>query len=122
TEIKEILRPYMIWFGEIMKTINGVHHWTNRALLEIGDNKKIVVTDVRRINELELFKFNKEQRKRKIKNIISAEMSADYLAFANENEPTEDFESLLIHINQFKLMDNDIKTIDTIRIAHENWL
>lgn len=40
SEIKEILRPYMIWFSEIMKEKNGIHHWTNKALLEIGEYKK----------------------------------------------------------------------------------
>ena len=121
-EMKEILRPYMIWFGEVMKTTNGIHHWTNRALSEIGDSKKIVITDVRRVNELELFRFNKEQRKRKTKSLTMAEMPNVYLDFATENEPNEDFDSLFVHINQFGLTDSDHMTMDTIRIAHENWL
>lgn len=116
-EIKEILRPYMIWFGEIMKETNGIHHWTNRAISEIGENKKVVITDVRRVNELELFMYNKEQKKRRLENAIMAEMPQ-----YNFEVPNEDFESLLIHINQFKLNDNDQRTLDTIRIAHENWL
>lgn len=121
-EIKEILRPYMIWFGEIMKTENGIHHWTNRALLEIGDSKKIVVTDVRRINELELFQHNKEQYKRRVESMSLAEMSNEYIEFTKDNECNCDFDSLLIHINQFKLIDNDHRTSDTIRMAQENWL
>jgi hypothetical protein len=121
-EIKEILRPYMIWFGEIMKTTNGIHHWTNRALSEIGNSNKIVITDVRRLNELELFRFNKEQRRRNIKSMTMAEMPPSYLAFANENDQNDGFDSLLIHINQFGLVDNDHRTTDTIRVAHENWL
>jgi hypothetical protein len=121
-EIKEILRPYMIWFGEIMKTTNGLHHWTNRALLDIGESKKVVITDVRRVNELELFQHNKEQYKKRVKNAIKAELPASYLEFMKENEDNCDFDSLLININQFKLVDNDYKTTDTIRVAHENWL
>ncbi len=121
-EIKEILRPYMIWFGEIMKVTNGIHHWTNRALLDIGDSKKVVITDVRRVNELELFQHNREQHKKKIDNMFLAEMPDSYLDFVKDNKDNCDFESLLIHINQFKLVDSDNKTIDTIRMAHENWL
>lgn len=121
-EIKEVLRPYMIWFGELMKTTNGMHHWTNRALLDIGESKKIVITDVRRVNELELFQHNKEQYKKRVNNISFAEMPNSYLDFIKDNENNCGFESLLIHINQFKLIDNDQKTLDTIRIAHENWL
>jgi len=121
-EIKEILRPYMIWFGETMKENNGMHHWTNRALAEIGDSKKVVITDVRRVNELELFMYNEEQRKRRMQNMILAEMPSENLSFVHENETTEDFKSLLININQLKLSDTDQKTLDTIRLAQENWL
>jgi len=121
-ENKELLRPYMIWFGETMKIRNGIHHWTNRALLDIGESKKVVITDVRRVNELELFKYNKEQQRKKIDNIIVAEMPIENLTFAKDNQSTPEFDSLLIHINQFRLIDGDQKTIDTIRMAHENWL
>lgn len=119
-EIKEILRPYMIWFAELMKVTNGMYYWVNRALLEIGDNRKVVVTDVRRMHELELFQHNKEQYKKRIENMHLAEMAN--LNFARENEYNCDFDSLLIHVNQFKLIDNDQRTIDTIRVAYENWL
>ncbi len=122
SEIKEILRPYMIWFAELMKEKNGMHYWTNRALLKIGDNKKIVITDVRRVNELELFQHNKEQHNKRVENMFLAEMPNSSLEFIKDNEYKCDFESLLIHVNQFKLTDNDHRTTETIRIAHENWL
>ena len=122
SEIKEILRPYMIWFAEMMKTTNGVHHWTNRALIEMGDSKKIVVTDVRRVNELELFQHNKEQFKNRFENMSLAEMPINQLNFVKDNEYNCDFDSLLIHINQFQLTDKDYRTVETIKIAHENWL
>jgi hypothetical protein len=107
-----------------MKLTNGVHHWTNKAILEIGDSKKVVITDVRRLNELDIFMNNKEQRRRRIENIALAEFSSSFFDFVKENESdiNEDFESLLIHINQFKLTDNDQRTIETIRVAQENWL
>lgn len=121
-EIKEMLRPYMIWFGETMKINNGLHHWTNRALSEIGDNEKVVVTDVRRINELELFKYNREQHARKINHLLQAGVPDERLTFFKDNENSGDLESLLIHINQYGLTDADSKTVDTIRKAHEEWL
>lgn len=121
-ELKEMLRPYMIWFGETMKEANGIHHWTNRAISEISDEKKIVITDVRRPNELELFMYNKEQKKKKIENMIMAEMPLNHLEVIRENDTKEDFESLLININQLKLIDNDQRTLATIRMANENWL
>jgi len=121
-EIKELLRPYMIWFGETMKITNGTHHWTNRALSEIGDAEKVVVTDVRRINELELFKYNREQHARKITHLLQAGVPDERLTFFKDNLNSGDLESLLIHINQYSLTDTDQKTIDTIRKAQEEWL
>jgi hypothetical protein len=121
-EIKEILRPYMIWFSELMKEINGIHHWTNRALTDIGESKKIVITDVRRVNELELFQHNKEQYKNRVKSMYMAEMPQSYLSFVEENRVNSGFDSLLIHINQFKLNDSDSRTSETIKIAYENWM
>ncbi len=121
-EIKEILRPYMIWFAEMMKSKNGQQHWVNRALLNIGESTKIVITDVRRVNELELFQYNKEHHKKRINSMYKAEYPKTSIEFIEENEDKCDFESLLIHINQFKLTDSDTRTTDTIRISHENWL
>lgn len=119
-DIKELLRPYMIWFGEEMRRRNGQYHWINKALSEIEENdRKIVITDVRRLSELELFMFNKEQHKRKIKHMEMAGMSVDFI---EENNSNEEFESLLIHVNQFKLEDGDKLTQETIMTAHRNWL
>ena len=39
SDTKEILRPYMIWFGEKMKELNGPHHWTNRAFSKINESR-----------------------------------------------------------------------------------
>ena len=59
-----------------MKEINGVHHWTNRAFIEIQpDDRKLVITDVRRVNELELFRNNKEFQKIRNKNIMDVGMN-----------------------------------------------
>lgn len=115
-EIKEILRPYIIWFGETMKKINGVHHWTNRALAQIEpSDKKIVITDVRRENELEIFKGNREFIETRRNNRIN-------VGIEDEEEFESDFESILIHVNQYGLKDQDQLTIQTILNAQEEWL
>lgn len=95
TAIKEALRPYMIWFGEEMRRINGAHYWTNRALAEIGDHQKVVMTDIRRECELDIF-INKNQ--------------------------TYTFKSLLVHVSQYGLTDTDELTVKAIRRAQELWL
>lgn len=116
SEVKELLRPYVIWFGEEMKRINGIHHWTNRALAQIEpDDKKIVITDVRRENELEIFKSNREFVETRKLNRIN-------VGIEDEEEYESDFESILIHVNQFGLKDQDQLTIQTILKAEEEWL
>ena len=95
-EIKEILRPYMVWYGEFMKKNNGIQYWVNRTHSQIGEAKKIIITDVRRVNELEPF----------------------FIETANKYN----FESMLLHISQYGLTDRDTMTHDCIRVALENWL
>jgi dephospho-CoA kinase len=94
-EIKEILRPYMIWFGQEMRKLNGQHYWTNRALSQLKlssiRTNKIVITDIRRECELDIFTKKSANR-------------------------------MLIHINQYGLSDSDELTMTTIRKAHELWL
>ncbi len=117
-QIKEILRPYVIWFGETMKKLNGVHYWTNRAFSKIEDgDKKIVISDVRRENELEIFKDNKEyQAIRKQNRIdIGLPVSAMYDVDAEYN-------ALLFFVNQIHNQDPDQLTKQTILKAFEDWL
>lgn len=54
-EIKEKLRPYMIWFGEEARRKAGKYYWINKAFSTIGNNNKIIITDVRRDNEVDIF-------------------------------------------------------------------
>lgn len=117
-EIKEILRPYMIWFGEKMKEINGPHHWTNRAFSKITDlDHKLVITDVRRVNELEIFKNNKEFQR--IRNKNREELGLDISSIF---EIDAQFDSLLLHVNQIHNKDQDLLTQRTILCALEDWL
>lgn len=121
-EIKEILRPYMIWFGETMKKLNGVHHWTNRALTSSDGCDKLVITDVRRINELELFRNNDRFRERFGKNIDASGLIVDNFFYERNRIAHKPFKSLLIHVSQFGLTDDDVLTHNAIRSASEQWL
>ena len=117
-ELKEILRPYMIWFGEKMKELNGPHHWTNRAFSKIEESDhKLVITDVRRINELEIFKNNKEFQK--IRNKNREEIGLDISSFYQINAK---FDSLLFFVNQIHNRDSDYLTQQTLLKAIEDWL
>ena len=119
-EIKEIIRPYMIWFGEEMKKLNGINHWVNRAIEKIEDkDKKIVITDVRREIELELFKFNRESFNRRINNRKTLNIPISGL---EKEDYDGDFECLLLYINQLNLTDKDNLTIDTIIKSQEQWM
>jgi hypothetical protein len=118
SETKEVLRPYMIWFGEKMKEINGPHHWTNRAFSKINeDDHKLVITDVRRINELEIFKNNIEFQKLRNKN--REEIGLDLYSIY---EIDAKFDSILLHVNQIHNKDSDQLTKDTLLMAIEDWL
>lgn len=120
-EIKEILRPYMIWYGEEMKKINGIHHWTNRALSQIEDtDNKIVITDVRRVNELTLFRNNRRFTEKRIQNRRNIEMANDSPYDINEYDSP--FETLLLFVNQLENRDSDFLTKETIMTAFEDWL
>lgn len=118
-EIKETLRPYMIWFGEEMRRINGSYHWINKAFTQIGDNKKIVITDIRRLDELEIFKSNREFYKRKLDNRKVINIPKGPI---EEDVYDCNFETLLIHINQYGLRDKDHLTVETVLRAHEDWM
>lgn len=118
-EVKEILRPYMIWFGESMKKINGVHHWTNRAFSQIEESdRKLVLTDVRRKNELEIFKNNREFQK--IRNRNREEINLELLPI--HQITNDDFDCLLLHVSQIHNRDEDYLTKETILEAIENWM
>lgn len=115
-DLKEKLRPYMIWFGETLKQHNGMHQWTNMAFSMVQpEDKKLVITDVRRPNELELFRNGKEFFKR------TSNMKKKYnLSEDKYDQPPSN--TLLIEINQLYNRDADKLTIETILTAHEEWL
>ena len=117
-DIKELIRPYLIWFGETVKQLNGQHYWTNRALEEVKDSKKIVITDVRRVNEIELFDGGTEHYKKSDNNLKEVGLTPKFSFLTNPRG----YESLLLNINQRNLVDKDKLTHDTINMAFEKWL
>ena len=120
-EIKEALRPYMIWYGEEMKKINGIHHWTNRALSQIDSNdKKVVITDVRIINELTLFRNSRNYKEKCLQNRRDIKMPKDSPYETDEYDLN--FETLCLYVNQLNNKDTDILTKETILTGFEDWL
>jgi hypothetical protein len=117
-ELKKILRPYIIWYGEKLREVNGQFYWINRAFSEDAkDIQNIVLSDVRRAAELEVFKNSNEFNKRYIQTLvgIGAGMPKDL-------STTKNFGTLLFHVNQLNLTDGDTLTHETIRLALEQWL
>ena len=116
-ELKKVLRPYIIWYGETIRAINGKFCWINRAFEEDGKYMdKIVLSDVRRLAELDIFKNSNEFKKRQINSIAEAGLTI------SDSLETNNYGTLLFEVNQFGLADSDKLTIETIQYAHDNWL
>jgi len=115
--MKKIIRPYIIWYGEKLRTINGKFCWINKALSEDGkDMDKIVLSDVRRLAELEVFRNSNEFNKRYYQSMLEAGYVSD------KNPPINNYSTLLFEVNQFGLIDGDQLTIETIQASREQWL
>jgi hypothetical protein len=118
-ELKKVLRPYIIWYGEKLRTINGKFCWINKAFSEDAkDMDKIVLSDVRRLAELDVFKDSNEFKKRTRKSA----MESGTLKLDGEIIETNNYGTLLFEVSQFGLTDSDNLTLETIRYAHENWM
>lgn len=115
-QTKKALRPYIIWYGEKLRNINGRFCWINRAFLEDGKNMdKIVLSDVRRLAELDIFKNSNEYKKRIGKICADA-------GIYNTDKSINNFSTLLFEVSQLGLSDSDVLTTETIQAAHELWL
>ena len=54
--VKKRLRPFIIWYGEKLREINGAYYWINRAFEDdAAGEDNIIITDLRRTAELEIF-------------------------------------------------------------------
>lgn len=115
--LKKVLRPYIIWYGEKLRTINGQFCWINRAFEEDGkDIDKIVLSDVRRMAELDVFKNSNEYKKRLKHSMAEAGVTTTQMMDVNN------YGTLLFEVSQFGLTDSDNLTIETIQAAREQWL
>lgn len=118
-ELKKILRPYIIWYGETLRNINGRFCWINRVFAEDAkEMDRIVLSDVRRMAELDVFRNSNEFNKRKISALVDAGVPTSLHTQVNVNN----YGTLLFEVNQFGLTDSDALTIETIQAAREQWL
>lgn len=117
-ETKEILRPYMIYFSEMVKKINGENFWVNTTFEKYLDFQKLAISDIRRENELEIFEGNEftiNRRKNFLKSLglIENQFIEPY---------KQDYSAILILVSKYEHEDKDELTQKAIRIAHEKWL
>jgi hypothetical protein len=118
-ELKKILRPYIIWYGEKLRTINGKFYWINKAFAEDAKNmNKIVLSDVRRLAELDVFRDSNEFKKRTKKSFSESGI----LSLEGSSSEVNNYGTLLFQVSQFGLTDKDALTIETIQYANENWM
>lgn len=116
-ELKKIIRPYIMWYGETLRDINGKFYWINKAFSEDAkDMDKVVLSDVRRVAELDIFRNSNEFNKRELKSLTESGASSS-VEFKTNN-----FSTLLFEVSQKNLIDNDVLTTDTIRVANEDWI
>jgi hypothetical protein len=117
-ELKKILRPYIIWYGEKLREVNGPYYWINKAM-EIDANgfDNIILSDVRRSKELDIFMDSNSFKRRSELGFAAASVPGGY-----PDLKLKPYSSLLFHVNQFGLQDADVLTHECIRIAQENWL
>ena len=117
-KLKPILRPYIIWYGEVLRDLNGPYYWINRAFEVSAKGKdKIVISDVRRPKELEVFEdsnsfYNRTQKSLALGGYYSGEL----------NLKSKPYSSLLFYVTQYGLKDEDVLTKETIIKAQENWI
>jgi hypothetical protein len=116
--VKKRLRPFIIWYGEKLREINGQYYWINRAMeLDAAGYDNIILSDVRRAKELDIFMNSNSFKRRSEVGFAAAGVPGGY-----PDTKINNYSSLLFHVNQFRLKDSDVLTHECIRIAEENWL
>ena len=59
-QIKKRLRPFIVWYAEKLRELNGPYYWINKSLeISASGYDKIILSDIRRIVELDIFKNSK---------------------------------------------------------------
>jgi len=116
--LKRRLRPFIIWYGEKLREINGEYYWVNKALeIDAAGHDNIILSDVRRVKELDIFMESNAFKRRSDVGFAAAGVPDGFPD--NKQKP---YSSLLFHVSQYKLEDTDVLTHECIRVAEENWL
>lgn len=116
--VKKRLRPFIIWYGEKMREINGPYYWVNRAFqIDADGYNNIILSDVRRTMELDIFMNSNSFKRRSDVGFAAAGVENGYL-----DTKLNSHSSLLFHVSQLGLKDTDVLTHECIRVAEENWL
>jgi hypothetical protein len=116
--VKRRLRPFIIWYGEKLREINGPYYWINQAFaIDAKGHNKIILSDVRRAKELDVFESSAALKNRRT-NIFVQAGAANEIPELKSNS----YSSLLFHVSQLGLQDSDALTHECIRIAQEKWL
>lgn len=117
-DLKIILRPYIIWYGEKLREINGEYYWINKAMeIDGAGYNNIILSDVRRIKELDIFMQSNAFKRRSELGFAAAGVPGGF-----PDTKLKSYSSLLFHVSQLELQDKDVLTHDCIRVAQENWL
>lgn len=116
--VKNRLRPFIIWYAEKLREINGEYYWINKAMeIDAKGYNNIILSDIRRAKELEIFMDSNAFKRRSELGFASAGASNELIDSRLKN-----YSSLLFHVSQLGLIDYDLLTHVCIRVAQENWL
>lgn len=116
--LKRRLRPYIIWYGELMRKLNGAYYWINKAFEnDARGYDKIIISDIRRLKELEVFEESNSFRNRTENSFAMGNYFPN-----NISKKIKSYSSLFFCVNQYGLTDDDLLTQETIRVANEKWL
>lgn len=120
-DLKLRLRPYIIWYAELMRKLNGAYYWINKAFENDADGfDKIVITDVRRLKELDIFEDSNSFRKKSEMSFASVGHFPEHIV--SKSKKVKSYSSLLFYVNQYGLLDDDTLTKETILKAQEKWM
>lgn len=116
--VKKALRPYIIWYGEKLREINGANYWINQAFAkDAKGHDRIILSDVRRLKELDIFRSSNSFKK-KTEELFAAAGCVNEMP----NIKTNSYSTLLFHVNQLGLTDKDVLTVECIQTAIQDWL
>jgi hypothetical protein len=119
--LKRRLRPYIIWYGELMRELNGAYYWINKAFEnDARGYDKLIISDVRRLKELDVFEDSNSFRKKSEMSFASAGYFHEDVV--SEIKKVKPYSSLLFYVNQYGLLDDDVLTKETILKAQEKWM